>query len=146
MGRQVGDALPRLLGHSLIARRAEHTLERTALRRGFHEDVGTPQVLADDLPRRTRPDRRRAISRADRGSQCSSRLFRSALAGHGMRPSAGRTGSCSRNAVAEAFLVTRKTEIGATAFDTCDDARRDACSPTSTTTTTTVYIRQCPLR
>ncbi|MBB5800236.1 transposase InsO family protein [Saccharothrix ecbatanensis] len=34
------------------------------------------------------------IFHADRGTQYTSGLFRSALAGHGMRLSVGRTGSC----------------------------------------------------
>lgn len=65
------------------------------------------------------------VFHADRGSQYSSGLFRSALAGHGIRPSASRTGSCFDNAVAESFFATLKTEIGTTVWDTRDDARRD---------------------
>jgi transposase InsO family protein len=38
------------------------------------------------------------------------RMFRFALAGHGMRLSVGRTGSCFDNAVAESFFATLKTE------------------------------------
>lgn len=66
-----------------------------------------------------------AISHADRGSPYSSGLFRSALAGDGIRPSAGRTGSCFDNGVAESFFATLKTEIGTTVRETRDDARRD---------------------
>ncbi|WP_184928897.1 IS3 family transposase [Saccharothrix ecbatanensis] len=66
-----------------------------------------------------------AIFHADRGSQYTSGLFRSTLAGHGIRPSAGRTGSCFDNAVAESFFATLKTEIGTTVWNTRDDARRD---------------------
>ncbi|MBY8853591.1 IS3 family transposase, partial [Saccharothrix sp. MB29] len=55
-----------------------------------------------------------AISRRSRGAQYTSRLFRSALAGHGIRPSIGRTGSCFDNAVAKSFFATLKTEIGTT--------------------------------
>ncbi|WP_156753383.1 IS3 family transposase [Actinokineospora pegani] len=66
-----------------------------------------------------------AIFHADRGSQYTSGLFRSALAGHGTRPSVGRAGSCFDNAVAESFFATLKTEIGTTVWDTRDDARRD---------------------
>jgi len=75
------------------------------------------------------PDRpglhRRCSRRADRGSQYTSGMFRSALAGHGMRPSVGRTGSCFDNAVAESFFATLKTEIGTTVWATREDARRD---------------------
>ncbi|WP_158842889.1 IS3 family transposase [Saccharothrix deserti] len=65
------------------------------------------------------------VFHADRGSQYTSGRFRSTLAGHGMRPSVGRTGSCFDNAVAESFFATLKTEIGTTVWDTRDDARRD---------------------
>ena len=57
--------------------------------------------------------------------QYTSGLFRSVLAGHSMRLSVGRTGSCFDNAVAESFFATLKTEIGTTVWDTRDDARRD---------------------
>ncbi|MEU6156000.1 IS3 family transposase [Actinosynnema sp. NPDC047251] len=67
-----------------------------------------------------------AILHADRGSQYTSGLFRSAFAGHGIRPSVGRTGSCFDNGVAESFFATVKTEIGTTVWDTRADARRDA--------------------
>lgn len=55
-----------------------------------------------------------AIFHADRGTQYSSGLFRGALTGDGIRPSAGRAGSCFDNAVAESFFATLKTEIGTT--------------------------------
>ncbi|WP_239154546.1 IS3 family transposase [Amycolatopsis sp. FDAARGOS 1241] len=66
-----------------------------------------------------------AIFHTDRGSQYTSQRFRSALSGHGMRPSVGRTGSCFDNAVAESFFATLKTEIGTTVWATRDDARSD---------------------
>jgi transposase InsO family protein len=66
-----------------------------------------------------------AVFHADRGSQYSSGMFRSTLAGHGTRPSAGRTGSCFDNTVAGSFFATLKTEIGTTVRATRDDARRD---------------------
>ncbi|TQM85227.1 transposase InsO family protein [Saccharothrix saharensis] len=66
-----------------------------------------------------------AVLHADRRSQYSSGLFRPTLAGHGIRPSAGRTGSCVDNAVAESSFATLKTEIGTTVWDTREDARRD---------------------
>ncbi|MFC0071947.1 IS3 family transposase [Umezawaea endophytica] len=66
-----------------------------------------------------------AVFHADRRSQYTSELFRSTLAGHGIRPSVGRAGSCFDNAVAESFFATLKTEIGTTVWDTREDARRD---------------------
>ncbi|MCC8246976.1 hypothetical protein [Saccharothrix luteola] len=50
-------------------------------------------------------------------TQYSSGLFRCALAGHGIRPSMGRSGSCFDNAVAESFFATLKPEIGTTVWD-----------------------------
>jgi len=81
-----------------------------------------------------------AIFHADRGAQCTSRMFRSVLAGHGMHPSVGRTGSCFDNAVAESFFATSKLR---SAPPSGPPARTpdETCSPTSVTTTTTVYIR-----
>ncbi len=66
-----------------------------------------------------------ATFHADRGSQYTSGLFRSALAGHGIRSSVGRTGSCFDNAVAESLFATLKTEIGTTVWEARDDTRRD---------------------
>ncbi|MBP2334754.1 transposase InsO family protein [Saccharothrix coeruleofusca] len=63
-----------------------------------------------------------AVFHADRDTPpgCSA----PALAGHCIRTSVGRTGSCFDNAVAESFFATLKTEIGTTVRDTRDDARR----------------------
>ncbi|PPK66184.1 IS3 family transposase [Actinokineospora auranticolor] len=97
-----------VIGHAM----ADHTraeLVRDAL------DLAASRGLTDDG----------AIFHADRGTQYSSGLFRRALACHGIRPSAGRAGSCYDNAVAESFFATLKTEIGTTVWDTRDDARRD---------------------
>ncbi|MFI5609451.1 IS3 family transposase [Amycolatopsis sp. NPDC051903] len=66
-----------------------------------------------------------AIFHTDRGSQYTSQRFRSALSGHGVRSSVGRTGSCFDNAVAESFFATLKTEIGTTVWATRDAARND---------------------
>lgn len=66
-----------------------------------------------------------AVFHSDRGAQYTCHQFRDTLAGHGIRPSIGRKGSCYDNAVAEAFFATLKTEIGATIWATRDQARRD---------------------
>lgn len=51
-----------------------------------------------------------AIFHSGRGSQYTSQEFAEALTGHGVRQSAGRTGSCSDNAAAESFFGKLKTE------------------------------------
>ncbi|MCF6412997.1 IS3 family transposase [Collinsella tanakaei] len=52
-----------------------------------------------------------AISRSDRGSQYTSRLMAEWAASHDVRLSAGRTGSCHDNAVAESFFAALKNEM-----------------------------------
>ncbi|WP_084093331.1 IS3 family transposase [Amycolatopsis rifamycinica] len=66
-----------------------------------------------------------AVFHSDRGVQYTSGQFRAALAGHRIRPSVGRVGSCYDNAVAEAFFATLKTEIGTSIWPTRAQARQD---------------------
>ncbi len=65
------------------------------------------------------------VLHADRGSQYLSRSFREFCDTHGIAQSAGRTGSCHDNAVAESFWATLKRElIHRYHFATRADAKR----------------------
>ena len=64
-----------------------------------------------------------AIFHSDRGSQYTSKNFRTTLTRLDMRPSMGRTGSCYDNAVAESFFASLKAEIGTRVFATRVEAR-----------------------
>lgn len=66
-----------------------------------------------------------AIFHSDRGSQYTSRQFRTALGELDIRQSAGRTGSCFDNAAAESFFAVLKSEIGTTAWTSREEARQD---------------------
>ncbi|MEV6235022.1 integrase core domain-containing protein [Saccharopolyspora shandongensis] len=68
------------------------------------------------------------LPRPIESAQYTSAEFRATLAGLGVRPSVGRTGSCYDNAVAESFFSTLKAEIGTTVWATREDARRDVFS------------------
>ncbi|MET8848328.1 IS3 family transposase [Amycolatopsis sp. NPDC004625] len=81
-------------------------------------DLATARGLIDDD----------AVFHSDRGVQYTSGQFRTALAGHRIRRSVGRVGSCYDNAVAEAFFATLKTEIGTTIWRTRAQARQDVFS------------------
>jgi putative transposase len=65
------------------------------------------------------------IAHADRGSQYTSNDYLDFCAAHQLRPSAGRTGICFDNAVAESFWESLKREgIQGRTFATRADARR----------------------
>lgn len=65
-----------------------------------------------------------AIFHSDRGSQYTSRLMAEWAVSHDVRLSAGRTGSCHDNAVAESFFATLKNEMySLRPWDTRDEAR-----------------------
>ncbi len=51
------------------------------------------------------------IFHSDRGTQYTSKTFRTLCSDLGLRQSAGRTGSCLDNAVAESFFATLKVEL-----------------------------------
>ncbi len=66
-----------------------------------------------------------AIFHSDRGSQYTSRLMAEWAASHDVRLSAGRTGSCHDNAVAESFFATLKNEMcSLRSWGTRGEARR----------------------
>ncbi len=79
---------------------------------------------AIDLAVRRGLTSKNAIFHSDRGSQYGSARFRATLAGHQIRASMGRTGSCFDNAAAESFFATLKTEIGTTVWPSRHAARQ----------------------
>ena len=64
------------------------------------------------------------IFHSDRGSTYTSGRYRQTCIDLGLRQSAGRSGSCLDNAVAESFFATLKQELGRRHFATRADARR----------------------
>ena len=64
------------------------------------------------------------IFHSDRGSTYTSARYRQTCIDLGLRQSAGRSGSCLDNAVAESFFATLKKELGRRHFATRADARR----------------------
>jgi putative transposase len=67
-----------------------------------------------------------AIFHTDRGSNYTSARFAGTLKGHGIRHSAGRTGICYDNAMAESFFAALKNErVHRTEYPTREHARRD---------------------
>jgi transposase InsO family protein len=67
-----------------------------------------------------------AIFHSDRGSNYMSAEFAAALQGLDIRQSAGRTGICYDNALAESFFAALKTErVHRTQYPTREHARRD---------------------
>ena len=67
-----------------------------------------------------------AIFHSDRGSNYTSQQFASTLGRHNLRHSAGRTGICYDNAMAESFFAALKNErVHRTQYPTREHARRD---------------------
>ncbi|MEU6019516.1 IS3 family transposase [Streptomyces sp. NPDC047515] len=65
------------------------------------------------------------IAHSDRGSEYTSREYRSQLRQLNMRQSMGRTSSCYDNAAAESFFGLLKAEIGTTVWESHEAARAD---------------------
>lgn len=86
----------RLVGYAMgaahDAQLAEAALEHAVTTRGVAPMAGT-------------------IFHSDRGSEYTSRLFRTACKRLGLRQSTGRTGSCLDNAAAESFFASLKVEL-----------------------------------
>lgn len=67
-----------------------------------------------------------AVFHSDRGSQYSSRAYRTLVTGLGMRSSMGRTGVCWDNCMAESFFAALKNEcVYRTVYATKTQARQD---------------------
>lgn len=73
----------------------------------------TEELVIEALQKALRQGRigKQAIIHTDRGSQYSSRNFRSLLARHGLRQSMSAKGNCYDNAQAESFFARYKTEL-----------------------------------
>ena len=65
------------------------------------------------------------IAHSDRGSEYTSREYRTLIRELGLRQSMGRTGSCYDNAAAESFFGLLKAEIGTTVWESHEAARAD---------------------
>ncbi|MGV9566038.1 transposase [Streptomyces sp. NPDC003480] len=65
------------------------------------------------------------IAHSDRGSEYTSREYRSLTKELGLRQSMGRTGSCYDKAAAESFFGLLKAEIGTTVWESHEAARAD---------------------
>jgi transposase InsO family protein len=99
----------RLLGYSMSERadtnHITHAVEMAVASRGVEKMAGT-------------------IFHSDRGSTYMSDPYGTACRRLGLRRSAGRTGSCLDNAVAESFFASLKGELGQRRFATRAEARR----------------------
>lgn len=69
--------------------------------------------------------RQGCIAHSDRGSEYSSREYRSQIRQLNLRQSMGRTGSCYDNAAAESFFGLLKAEIGTIVWKSHEAARAD---------------------
>ncbi|MEE1671567.1 IS3 family transposase [Streptomyces sp. WAC07094] len=65
------------------------------------------------------------ITHSDRGSEYTSREYRTVIRELNLRQSMGRTGSCYDSAVAESFFGLLKAEIGTTVWGSHEAARAD---------------------
>jgi transposase InsO family protein len=65
------------------------------------------------------------ITHSDRGSEYTSREYRTVIRELNLRQSMGRTGSCYDNAAAESFFGLLKAEIGITVWESHEAARAD---------------------
>ncbi|MGI5250362.1 IS3 family transposase [Actinacidiphila glaucinigra] len=65
------------------------------------------------------------ITHSDRGSEYTSREYRTVIRELNLRQSMGRTGSCYDNAAAESFFGLLKAEIGTTVWESHEAARAD---------------------
>jgi hypothetical protein len=81
---------------------------------------------AIEMAARNYPLAENAIFHSDRGSNYTSQQFAVTLKRHGLRQSAGRTGICYDNAMAESCLAALKNEcVYRTQYPTREHARRD---------------------
>jgi transposase InsO family protein len=91
------------------------------------DNYKTPLIeKAIEMAARNYPLAQKAIFHSDRGSNYTSCQFAKTLKRHDLRQSAGRTGICYDNAMAESFFAALKNErVHRTEYPTRDHARRD---------------------
>ena len=91
------------------------------------DNYKTPLIeKAIELAARNYPLAENAIFHSDRGSNYTSCQFAVTLKKYGLRQSAGRTGICYDNAMAESFFAALKNErVYRTQYPTREHARRD---------------------
>jgi putative transposase len=91
------------------------------------DNYKTPLIeKAIEMAARNYPLAENAIFHSDRGSNYTSSQFATTLKKYGLRHSAGRTGICYDNAMAESFFAALKNErVYRTQYPTREHARRD---------------------
>ena len=91
------------------------------------DNYKTPLIeQAVEMAARNYPLAEKAIFHSDRGSNYTSQQFARTLGKHNLRQSAGRTGICYDNAMAESFFAALKNErVHRTQYPTREHARRD---------------------
>ena len=91
------------------------------------DNYKTPLIeKAIEMAARNYPLAENAIFHSDRGSNYTSCQFAATLKRYGLRQSAGRTGICYDNAMAESFFAALKNErVYRTQYPTREHARRD---------------------
>ncbi len=91
------------------------------------DNYKTPLISAAiDMAARNHSLLPQALFHSDRGSNYTSVEFAAALGRHDIRQSAGRTGICYDNAMAESFFATLKNElVHRTVYPTREHARKD---------------------
>ena len=91
------------------------------------DNYKTPLIeQAIEMAARSYPLTANAIFHSDRGSNYTSQQFAWTLKKHNLRQSAGRTGICYDNAMAESFFAALKNErVHRTQYPTREHARRD---------------------
>ncbi len=91
------------------------------------DNYKTPLIeKAVEMAARNYPLAENAIFHSDRGSNYTSCQFAATLKKYGLRHSAGRTGICYDNAMAESFFAALKNErVYRTQYPTREHARRD---------------------
>jgi len=120
------DLLPEIWGWLYLSTVIDcHTKEVIGWAAG--DNYKTPLIeKAIEMAARNRPLAGNAIFHSDRGSNYTSQQFAKTLKKHNLRQSAGRTGICYDNAMAESFFAALKNErVHRTQYPTREHARRD---------------------